>query len=130
MDSVGNVNISNILKTLQEVADLNIFILLISLIIFDFITGTFKGMVLKEMNSKIGIGGLLKHISIVMMVGLFLIVGKLAEFEIVSYAFTIFYIFEYVVSIMENTHHLGVQYPDFIRKRLIQMRDKFNNWGE
>jgi len=130
MEYIMYLELPILLGTFREIMGLNIFILLYTLVTIDFITGTFKAIYLKEMDSEVGSKGLMKHITIITLTILMLMVGELGNIRIVGYVFTSFYIFEYAVSIMENTHKLGVPYPKFIKDRIIQMHDKFNNWGE
>lgn len=130
MEVVGVIDYSVLGIQIREIFNLNIFVLLMALVVVDFITGTTKAFITKEMDSSIGIKGLLKHLTIIIIVAVFLVVTTIGNVETLGYAFTVFYLFEYCISIMENTSKLGVPYPEWIKEKLPQMKEKYDNWGQ
>lgn len=130
MAYVGVLDFGLLGSQIRGVLTLNIFVLLVVLIVIDFLTGTITGFYNKALCSKIGTKGLFKHVTVLLITMMLLLISEIGEVQVIGYAFTIFYIFEYLISILENTHKLGVEYPDFIKNRLTQMHDKYNKWGE
>ena len=103
-----------------------VFWLLISVMIIDFITGTIKAFVLKVVNSKTGINGLLKHTTVLLVVVLISVVIILTGYNEFKYVLLFFYIFEYAISITENLDKLGVPFPDKLSRALSQWKDDNN----
>lgn len=108
-----------------------IFWLLLMLIILDFITGTIKAFIMKEVSSSIGMNGLLKHTTIILLVVFMGIVTNLSGYAEIKYLFLLFYIFEYVISILENLVRMGIPFPEQFSRLLRQWKDdNERKWGE
>ena len=104
-----------------------IFWLLVTLIVVDFITGTIKAFFLKDVNSKTGINGLLKHTVVLLIVILMSVIIILTGYNEFKYVVLFFYIFEYAISITENLDKMGVPFPEKLSKSLRQWKDDNNN---
>ena len=89
-------------------------------IIFDILTGNLKNILGKNRNldSSIGIKGLIKHVIVLLLV--LTIYPYLSSLNFSTYAnsIVIFYIFNYVVSIMENLNEMGIKLPKELKKYL------------
>ena len=101
----------------------SIFWLLVTLIIIDFITGTVKAFMLKDVHSGTGINGLLKHTVVLLIVIVMSVVIILTGYNEFKYVVLFFYIFEYAISITENLDKIGVPFPEKISKSLRQWKD-------
>lgn len=120
-----------ILEILDRIFHDPIFWLFLGLVILDFLTGTTKAFIMKDVSSAVGMNGLLKHSIIVLIVVFMGLVTGLAEFTEIKYIFIFFYIFEYSISIMENLVKMGIPFPERFAKLLRQWKeDNHRKWGE
>lgn len=86
---------------------------------------------MKDVSSAVGMNGLLKHTTIILLVVLMGIVTILSGYTEIKYVFLFFYVFEYSISIMENLVKMGVPFPERFAKLLRQWKDDNNRkWGE
>lgn len=99
-------------------------IVLITFMVIDYITGVSVAVINKTLNSETGAKGLLKKLSIIMM----LIVGVLLDRLINDGAWVFrtlvayFYIANEGISIIENLSLLGVPVPKKIKRMLEQLQ--------
>ena len=99
-------------------------IVLITFMVIDYITGVSVAVINKTLNSETGAKGLLKKLSIIMM----LIVGVLLDRLINDGAWVFrtlvayFYIANEGISIVENLSLLGVPVPKKIKRILEQLQ--------
>lgn len=96
--------------------------------IIDIITGVFKALVTKELNSKIGYKGFIRKAGIMLVIIIANLLDMLtgSEFLFRSMA-VLFYIGLESVSIIENLGHIGVPLPEQITKYLKQLSDEGND---
>lgn len=105
----------------------SLFWLLVTLIVIDFITGTIKAFILKDVHSGTGINGLLKHTVVLLIVIVMSVVIILTGYNEFKYVVLFFYIFEYAVSITENLDRIGVPFPEKVSRSLRQWKDYDND---
>lgn len=105
----------------------SVFWLLVTLIVVDFITGTIKSFILKDVHSGTGINGLLKHTIVLLIVIVMSVVIILVGYNEFMYVILLFYVFEYAISITENLDKMGVPFPEKLSKSLRQWKDDNNN---
>ena len=101
--------------------------LLLSLVLFDVLTGVVKSAVQKKLSSSIGIAGLLKHtLVMVTMVTISLLapIYGVAEYATLLISF---YCLQYALSILENWVAIGLPVPAFLYKMLDKMGKKFED---
>lgn len=113
-----------ILRT--DVVNSPYFIGLIVLIILDFILGTFRSLVAKDLNSSVGLKGLIKHSSVFIIVVVVSEICYVTGYSEMATAFTLFYIWEYAISIVENLAILNIPLPDWVLVRLTDLERKVN----
>ena len=113
-----------ILKT--DVVNSPYFIGLIVLIILDFILGTFRSLIAKDLNSSVGLKGLIKHSSVFIIVVIVNEICYFTGYPDMATAFTLFYIWEYAISIVENLAILNIPLPEWILVRLTDLERKVN----
>lgn len=107
-------------------------IVLIVFMVIDYITGVSVAVINKTLNSETGAKGLLKKLSIIMM----LIVGVLLDRLINDGAWVFrtlvayFYIANEGISIIENLSLLGVPVPKKIKQILEQLQSDNNSKNE
>lgn len=113
-----------ILRT--DVVNSPYFIGLIVLIILDFILGTFRSLLAKDLNSSVGLKGLIKHSSVFIIVVIVNEICYVTGYPEMATAFTLFYIWEYAISIVENLAILNIPLPDWVLVRLTDLERKVN----
>lgn len=96
-------------------------------IIIDIITGIFKGLYNNKLNSKIGLKGLIKHCSIILIVFTISIILPLMGYTTGARAIIVFYIIQYCLSIIENIGGMGVPIPPYVTKAIQQLSSKNEN---
>lgn len=100
---------------------------LLILMSLDYITGIIKAVYTKTMSSEIGFKGILKKITILVIVVLANILqvltgGNAAIREIVI----MFYIANEGISVLENVAAVSTNMPKQLKDMLLQLRDKDN----
>lgn len=96
-------------------------------IIIDIITGILKGLYNNKLNSKIGLKGLIKHCSIILIVFTISIILPLMGYTTGARAIIVFYIIQYCLSIIENIGGMGVPIPPYVTKAIQQLSSKNEN---
>ena len=104
----------------------SVFWLLVTLIVIDFITGTIKAFVIKDVSSSTGINGLMRHTIVLLVVIVMSIIIILTGYNEFMYVILLFYVFEYAISITENLDTMGVPFPEKLSKTLRQWKDDNN----
>lgn len=99
---------------------------LIILIILDFLLGTFRSLLSKDLNSSVGLKGLIKHSTVFIIVFIVNVNGEITGYTEMTNAFTLFYIWEYAISIVENLAILNVPLPEWVVVRLTDLERKVN----
>lgn len=98
---------------------------LVAIMALDYITGIIKAVYTKSVSSEIGYKGILKKITILVIVALANIMqiltgGVVAIREIVI----MFYIANEGISILENVAAVSQKMPESLKNILLQLRDK------
>lgn len=93
-------------------------------IIFDIITGILKAFVNKNLNSTINKNGLTKDIGVLLLVVLVNIIFKPLEMENLINTILSFYIFSYILSVLENLILIGVPIPQWLKDRFMVLRSE------
>lgn len=113
-----------ILKT--DVINSPYFIGLIVLIILDFVLGTFRSLLAKDLNSSVGLKGLIKHSSVFIIVVIVSEICYVTGYSEMATAFQLFYVWEYAISIVENLAILNIPLPEWVLVRLTDLERKVN----
>ena len=102
----------------------------IILIGVDIILGLLEGFINKELNSKFGLTGVIKHSVVVLLLVVFKFITT--EYNIDEYysLFLIFYIIQYSFSILEHVYRMGIPVPKFLVSRLkdYSEREGLKKW--
>ena len=101
--------------------------LLLTLLLFDILTGIVKSGVNRKLSSSIGIAGLLKHtlVGVTMVaVSLFAPLYGVDEF---AKMLVLFYCLQYAISIVENWVLIGLPIPKFLYQMLDKASKKFDD---
>lgn len=102
----------------------SIFIGLLLVIALDIITGKSKALLTGDVDSSIGTNGLIKHTLVILLAILVGVGARVLHMVEVSYIFGIFYIVEYITSIMENLDVLGIPFPESFKRYFRRMREE------
>lgn len=98
---------------------------LIIAIVLDTITGISKAYIQGKINSKTGIKGFAKKISLLCLVTVAVIIDKLCDSGGVIRSFAIYYlVVNECLSILENCIAMKLPVPKFLIKKLEQLEEK------
>lgn len=117
------IKTSELVEAIYKLNDNGLFWILFGIIIADFLTGTLKAFVSRDLDSSAGTKGLIKHVCVILIVVGVTLVGYIMENDFIAYTFITFYLFEYSLSIIENLHIIGVPFPDFIEDNLRRLKE-------
>lgn len=104
---------------LLENAEIQILTLLIAL---DIVNGFAKGFYNKNANSTKGLSGIVKHLLILLLVYTVYPYLTLLGARVIAFAFTVFFIASYGISVIENYGQLGLPMPSFVKAYFEKLR--------
>ena len=100
-----------------------LFFALLTFIILDYITGVINAIIEKKLNSEVGFRGILKKITIFLLVAM----GNLIDVYILKIGASVrtsiifFYIANEGISILENVSKIGIPIPEKLQAVLEQI---------
>lgn len=97
---------------------------IIILIGLDIILGLLGGFINKDLNSKFGLVGVIKHSIVILLLIAFKFIA--IEYNIYEYynLFLIFYIIQYSFSILEHAYKMDIPIPKFLISRLKEYSER------
>ena len=100
------------------------------LIGLDVIIGLCNGYIHKDLNSRFGLIGIMKHSVVVLLVLTFKVISDLYNMGDYYLLFKVFYIIQYTLSILENAYSLGIPIPKILVYRLkdYQEKEELEKW--
>lgn len=100
--------------------------LLLVFVTMDYITGFICAAMHRRLSSEVGFRGLARKVMIFVVIAIASLVERLipGANSAVRSATCCFYIANEGLSILENMTEIGVPFPDFIKKMLIQLKGK------
>lgn len=122
-----NLEYIELINALKSLAHSKTFILLLTIIVVDIITGKAKAFKMGSLDSSVGTNGIIKHtiiIILVLIVGIWCRILGVGEFSVI---FCVFIILEYLTSIIENVDVLGIKIPKSFRKYFNRLHDQIDN---
>lgn len=99
-----------------------VFICLAILMLMDYVTGIFKGIKNKNLNSKRGIEGIIYKICIIFMIILAEQIDIITNQDVFRNLICYFFISNEGISILENLSLLGLPIPEKITKFFEQLK--------
>jgi len=99
---------------------------LIAFVVTDYITGVFAAFIRKELSSEVGAKGIIKKVTIFLIVG----VGNLVDMYLLGdgsalrTALVFFYASNELVSLIENCAVIGLPVPQVLKNALVQIKNK------
>ena len=109
-------------EILETVTHNYIFIGLVTVIIFDFITGIFKGIYLKTLSSEYGIKGVVRMLTVLILIIIIGFFTTLTKQDYIFFTFAMFFILEYIISIIENLTLMNIPLPSFLTDFIMNFR--------
>lgn len=109
-------------EILETVTHNYIFIGLVTVIIFDFITGVFKGIYLKTLSSEYGIKGVVRMLTVLILIIIIGFFTTLTKQDYIFITFATFFILEYAISIIENLNMMNIPLPSFLTDFIMNFR--------
>lgn len=103
-----------------------LFYLIVSSIALDFVTGMGKAFITGQYSSKIGLEGIVKHTMILLLIIFIKFFGRVFDISIIAQGITVLFSFNYGASIIENLEASGIEFPQAVKDRFYQMKDKAN----
>ena len=99
---------------------------LLATVVLDYLTGLSAAAMQQQLSSSIGFRGLIKKVTIFLIVSLAAILDRLvlATNGALRAAVCLFYIMNEGLSILENAGTLGLPLPDVLKNALIQLNEK------
>lgn len=102
-----------------------IFWIFISVIVIDILTGKAKALKYNVLDSSIGLNGTLKHMVVIIIAVTISIFSRIAGLPEFSIGVKLFFIFDYVTSIIENLDVLGIPLPDIVTQYFNRIQSEY-----
>lgn len=100
-----------------------IFLILLTVIVIDYITGLCRAIINKKLNSMIGIKGIIKKIGYLLIVAVSVAIDTMTNTPNVVRSLVInFFIVNEIISIVENWGQMGLPLPDKLLQVLDQLK--------
>ena len=100
------------------------------MIIVDVLTGVLKAGVTGNIDSRIGLKGMIKHTTIILLVLIMGFATRLINVQWVSQSFSLYYILQYIFSILENLDEMGIPFPLWLRNSFKRMGQDLDEKGQ
>ena len=100
---------------------------LIIFVVLDYFTGVLSALYNKGLSSQIGYKGIIKKVSIFVVVVIACVISETMKLDMVRSATIVFYISNEGISILENIAKCDVEYPDIIKKILEKLKKGDDN---
>ncbi|MBF0775951.1 phage holin family protein [Streptococcus sp. 19428wD3_AN2] len=92
------------------------------LMLLDIVTGYIKAFKMKRFDSKTGTLGLLRHALVFVVILIVAMYARALGVRTIGIAWCMFFIFNYLGSVIENWEAIGIGFPDFLRPYINQMK--------
>lgn len=100
------------------------------MIVVDVMTGLLKAGVTGNIDSRIGLRGMMKHTTIALLILMMGVITRLINIQWASQSFCLYYILQYIFSILENLDEMGIPFPLWLRNIFKRMGSDLNEKGE
>ncbi|MFI3632816.1 phage holin family protein [Streptococcus parauberis] len=121
-DITPNIALTDLLKNMMDVFESPFFIVFMSLLFIDILTGYSKAIKTKKFDSKIGTNGLLRHLVVTMSIIMVGVIARIFNAQQVSIIYCLSFIWNYGYSILENWEVLGWYFPEQLKPFVNQMK--------
>ena len=100
------------------------------MIIVDVLTGLLKAGATGNLDSRIGLKGMIKHTTIILLVLIMAFTTRLINMQWASQAFCLYYSLQYIFSILENLDEMGIPFPTWLRNSFKRMGQDLDEKGQ
>lgn len=109
----------------EKLIDNPVFFAFFLIILADIATGFLKSLVNKKTESGKGIGGLIKHSTLLLIVCMLYPFCDIYGASGMADTLLIFYILFYAISIVENLGEMGIPVPVWLKKYIYKLSDEY-----
>lgn len=102
-----------------------VFWIFIAVIVIDVLTGKAKALKYQVLDSSVGLNGTMKHVIVIIIAVTISIFSRIAGLPEFSIGIKLFFVFEYLTSIIENLDVLGIPLPDFLTQYFNRIRSEY-----
>lgn len=113
------------LEHFEKLIDNPVFFAFFLIVITDILTGFLKSLVTKKTESGKGIGGLIKHSTLLLVVCMLYPFCDIYGASGMADTLLIFYILFYAISIVENLGEMGIPVPVWLKKYIYKLSDEY-----
>ena len=113
----------------EKLIDNPVFFAFFLMVLIDILTGFLKSLVNKKTTSSKGIGGLIKHSTLLLVVCMLYPFCDIYGTSGMADTLLIFYILFYAISIVENLGEMGIPVPEWLKKYIYKLSDEYNKGG-
>ena len=92
------------------------------LMVLDILTGYIKAFKTKRFDSKIGTMGLIRHFIVFAVILLVAMYSRSLGVRSFGIAWTMFFSFNYLFSVIENWEMIGLAFPEFLKPYINQIK--------
>lgn len=110
---------------LTKLIDNPVFFAFFLAVLIDVMTGFVKSLVNKKTTSSKGIGGLIKHSTLLLIVCMLYPYLDIYGASGMADTLLIFYILFYAISIVENLGEMGIPVPVWLKKYIYKLSDEY-----
>ena len=109
----------------EKLIDNPVFFAFFLIVLIDILTGFLKSLVNKKTTSSKGIGGLIKHSTLLLVVCMLYPFCDIYGASGMADTLLIFYILFYAISIVENLGEMGIPVPEWLKKYIYKLSDEY-----
>lgn len=109
----------------EKLIDNPVFFAFFLIILIDILTGFLKSLVNKKTTSSKGIGGLIKHSTLLLVVCMLYPFCDIYGASGMADTLLVFYILFYAISIVENLGEMGIPIPEWLKKYIYKLSDEY-----
>lgn len=109
----------------EKLIDNPVFFAFFLIILIDILTGFLKSLVNKKTESGKGIGGLIKHSTLLLVVCMLYPFCDIYGASGMADTLLVFYILFYAISIVENLGEMGIPVPVWLKKYIYKLSDEY-----
>lgn len=113
------------LEHFEKLIDNPVFFAFFLIVITDILTGFLKSLVTKKTESGKGIGGLIKHSTLLLVVCMLYPFCDIYGASGMADTLLVFYILFYGISIIENLGQMGIPIPEWLKKYIYKLSDEY-----
>lgn len=109
----------------EKLIDNPVFFAFFLIVLIDILTGFLKSLVNKKTTSSKGIGGLIKHSTLLLVVCMLYPFCDIYGASGMADTLLVFYILFYAISIVENLGEMGIPVPVWLKKYIYKLSDEY-----